>query len=179
MQTASAISKKIDYSGLFPNLEQYSAFDAGVMESLRLDGQAKKSATIVIIDRGYGLPDNNVVIVKSHLNLTGSNPLCGPNHPIGERFPVLADVYVAPAQCELLAVVAAGLKPGCNPSMQEMETIRKVGGDCWCYNLIPTAIVAAHAGLQVVALLVPFKDAQSTDDIRARVSQQLAGLELE
>jgi purine-nucleoside phosphorylase len=176
IQTASAISKKIDFSGLFPTLEQYPGFEGRVTESLRRAARASKGGTVLVIDRGYGLPDNDVVLVRSHLNLTGSNPLCGPNDPIGERFPVLEDVYVEPPNSHLRPVVVAGLKPGCNPSLQDIETIHKVGGDCWCYNLIPTMIVAAHAGFKVIALLVPVKDAQSTDDIKDRVLQQFPEL---
>ena len=178
LQTVSAITKKIDYSGLFATLEQYPAFDTRVTENLRQAARAGENGLLLIIDRGYGLPDNDVVVVKSHLNLTGSNPLSGPNDPIGERFPVLEGVYQEPPQCHLRQVVAAGIKPGCNPSINEIEMIRKVGADCWCFNLVPTMIVAAHAGFKVVALLVPVKDAQSTDDIKHRVLQEFPGINL-
>jgi hypothetical protein len=178
IQTASAITKQIDFSGLFPTLECYPGFEGKVTESLRRDARASRGGAVLVIDRGYGLPDNDVVIVKSHLNLTGSNPLFGPNDPIGERFPVLEGVYVDPPNSLLRRVIAAGLKPGCNPSRQDIEMIHRVGGDCWCYNLIPTMIVAAHAGFKVFALLVPVKDAQSTDDIKERVLEQFPELGL-
>ena len=178
IQTTSAIAKRIDYSGLFPSLEQYPGFEARVTENLRRGARAAKGGVLLVIDRGYGLPDNDVVIVKSQLNLTGSNPLCGPNHPIGERFPVLEGVYIEPPESELRRVIAAGLKPGCNPSVKDIEMIRNVGADCWCYNLVPTMIVAAHAGFKVLALLVPVKDAQSTDDIKHRVIQEFPDLDL-
>jgi hypothetical protein len=178
IRTTSAIVKRIDYSGLFPGLEQYSGFEARVTESLRQDARAGNNGIVMVIDRGYGLPDNDVVIVKSHINLVGSNPLCGPNDQIGERFPVLEGVYIEPPQAHLRLVIAAGLKPGCNPSVQDIEMIKKVGADCWCYNLIPTMIVAAHAGFKVLALLVPVKDAQSTEDIKTRVLQEFPDLDL-
>jgi purine-nucleoside phosphorylase len=179
MKTASVITKKIDFSGLFPKLERYSGFEGKVMESLRREARAGNAGIALVIDRSYGLQDNDPAIVTSHLNLTGSNPLFGPNDDVGERFPVLEGTYVEPPNSWLRRVVVAGLKPGCNPTIQEIEMIHKVGADCWCYNLIPTMIVAAHAGFRVIGVLVPVKDAQSTNEIRQRFLEQLPQLGLD
>jgi hypothetical protein len=178
LQTTSALAKRIDYSGLFPSLEQFPGFETRVTDSLREHARKSKGGILLVIDRGYGLPDNDVVLVKNQINLTGSNPLCGPNDQIGDRFPVLEGIYVEPTDCHLRRVVVAGLKPGCNPSITDTEMIRNVGADCWCYNLVPTMIVAAHAGFRVLGLLVPVKDAQSTQDIKERVLQEFPDLNL-
>jgi purine-nucleoside phosphorylase len=94
-------------------------------------------------------------VVRDHLNLTGTNPLVGPNDPCGERFPSVNDVYITDLCPNLPRGVAAGLVGGVFPTREEMEFLRSLGADFCCYNLVPTMIVAAHAGLKVLGLVVP------------------------
>jgi len=121
---------------------------------------------VLVIDRGYGLDKDEVVVVRDHLNMTGSSPLVGPNDPIGERFPVLDGTYLVPREADVRSVIIAGLKPGCNPSPDEIAMIRTLGAEAWCYNVVPTMIVAAHASFKVWALLVSINDASPREKMR-------------
>lgn len=142
----------IDYTGCASHLTQYSSFSDEVMRFIRSELPAKR---LVIVDYGYGLPKPVVSLVADHLNLTGSNPLVGPNNPCGERFPRVTDVYLTEGAEKLPNLITAGLKPGIKPNAEEVSAIKAVGGQCWSYNLVPTMIVAAHAGLKVVGILLP------------------------
>ncbi|MBZ0186584.1 MAG: hypothetical protein K8F91_10080, partial [Candidatus Obscuribacterales bacterium] len=111
----------------------------------------------IVFETGYGLKDSAPHIVSDHLNLTGDNPLVGQNDNIGPRFPVINDVYSnSPAADRALGkAVAAGLAQGYRPGSEDIDKITELGGDFYCYNLIPLAIVAAHAGCTVSAVALP------------------------
>jgi purine-nucleoside phosphorylase len=147
----------IDFTGGAPGLQQYSSFGEEVMRFIRNELPAK---CLVIVDCGYGLPVSHISLVCDHLNLTGSNPLVGTNHPCGERFTKMTDVYITDVADKLPKVVTAGLKNGIKPTAEEVLAINAVGGQCWSFNLVPAMIVAAHAGLRVLGILLP----ESTDD---------------
>jgi purine-nucleoside phosphorylase len=158
--------RRIDFSGLFPDWESYSSFNEDVVESLRKHGRACEGERVLVIDRGYGLDKDEVVVVRDHLNLTGASPLVGPNNTIGERFPVLDGIYLVSHNAGARSVITAGLKPGCNPSPDDIAKIKTLGAEAWCYNVVPTMIVAAHAGFKVCALLVSIEDASTREKVR-------------
>lgn len=158
---------KIDFAGNnLPGYTHASKVDQGTIDLIR---KGAKGKTVVIIDTGYELPNNAPHIVRDHLNFTGHNPLVGPNHECGERFPIVNGIYLTAADMldpkktlplsdpftKLQSGIAAGLKSQIKPTGEELQLIKKLGGDFYCYNLVPAMIVAAHAGLKVFALLVP------------------------
>lgn len=116
---------------------------------------ANRPQAIVIVDRAVGGKLDGPVVVRDHINLTGSNPLLGPNHPSGTRFPVVQGIYIEDCLSALPHVVAAGLKPGAVPTAEELALIEKYGGGACCYNVVPAMLVAAHACCRVLALLLP------------------------
>ena len=109
------------------------------------------------------LGTGEVLVVRDHLNLLGASPLRGPNlAALGPRFPDLSTVYTP--RCRAIAHVAAGrplpegvyaAMPG--PSYEtpaEVRMLRGMGADVVGMSLVPEAIAASHAGLEVLALAV-------------------------
>jgi len=105
----------------------------------------------------------DLVCLADHLNLIGSNPLRGPNDDrLGPRFPDMTRVY-APGLRRVAAEEAARLGlplregvyaclPG--PSYEtpaEIRMLRALGADVVGMSTVPEAIVARHAGMDVLA----------------------------
>lgn len=108
-----------------------------------------------------------VVAVSDHLNLTGVNPLTGPNvDALGPRFPDQSSVYPRMRR-QLAARVAAerglpGLEEGVYAALRgpnyetpaEIRMLRALGADVVGMSLVPEAIAANHAGMEILALSV-------------------------
>ena len=104
------------------------------------------------------------MLVTDHLNLSGRNPLEGPNDPrLGPRFPDLSRAY-DPALRALMvqAAEAAGvpLHEGvyammAGPSYEtpaEIRMLRKLGADAVGMSTVPEVIAAVHMGARVACL---------------------------
>jgi purine-nucleoside phosphorylase len=113
---------------------------------------------------GEGLRPGDLVLIRDHLNLTGRNPLVGPNDiRLGPRFPDMTDVYtpelralasqVAAEQGGLLAegVYAWFLGPTYE-TPAEVEMARRLGADLVGMSTVPEAIAARHMGARVLGL---------------------------
>lgn len=155
--------KIIDFAGCLKSdtTDAYSCdrFSESVTDTVR---NRSASKVLVVVDRGFGMKGVAPHLVSDHLNLTGSNPLMGPNNPCGERFPVVNGIYDdCPAGEQLAKLprgILGGLKEGIVPTKAEEEKLRSLGAEFFSYNLVQTMIIAAHAGLKVIGLVVP-KDA--------------------
>jgi hypothetical protein len=161
-------AKRIDFTGDLKDFDQFEKFGQPVVDLLRSES---RSPVVIIIDRGYGFANGHSEphLVVDHLNLTGDNPLVGPNNPIGQRFPIVNDIYLSAAdtmdQEETWAIgnplgklrngIVAGVKQGLVLDEAALATCHKLGAGLYCYNLVPAMIVAAHAGLKVLGLVVP------------------------
>lgn len=149
-------AKLIDFTGTVPGFESHAAFNDGITKALRAPAENK---TVVVIDRGFGFSSPQAHLVRDHINFTGYVPLVGPNDSCGDRFPVVNDIYLTQlggkALPQLRAGVAGGLKAGVVPTAEEEAELRRLGADFFCYNLVHTMIVAAHAGWKVVAIVLP------------------------
>jgi hypothetical protein len=150
---------KVDFTGSVQGFEQYDSFNHQVVERVRSSFQSAKF--LIVIDRAYGIDSDicediatSAFVVRDHLNLTGTSPLLGPNHPCGERFTPLNDIYVNHLPNSHSSVITAGLLPDLIPSLEEKELLKSIGAECWCYNLVPTVLVAAHAGFKTLGILV-------------------------
>lgn len=106
----------------------------------------------------------SVMLIEDHINLTGFNPLIGPNDDeIGLRFPDLTRAY-DPALREkaIKAADAAGQKLHrgiylglTGPSLEtsaERRYFRATGGDAVGMSTVLETIAAVHAGLPVLGL---------------------------
>ncbi len=113
---------------------------------------------------GDGLSPGDLVIITDHLNLTGRNPLAGPNDDrIGPRFPDMSEVYSKRLRDELKDAFAdAGVEPHegvyawfAGPSYEtpaEVAMARTLGADLVGMSTVPEAIAARHMGANVVAV---------------------------
>ena len=106
----------------------------------------------------------DLMLIDDHLNLTGGNPLVGPNDErFGPRFPDMTEVYsrrlralaleVASAQDEpLVHGVYAGLLGPSYETPAEIRYLRALGADAVGMSTVHEAIVARHMGLEVLGL---------------------------
>lgn len=168
---------KLDFTESVPGFKHLKKFDQDSIDLIRANADSKVA---VIIDRGYALPQESPYIVLDHLNLQGNNPMVGPNPSCGERFPVVNNIYLKvedaldPKKTMPLtnplnsfpSGVAAGVKDGLKLSKEDLEVVRSLGGDFYCYNIIPAMIVAAHAGLKVFAIAVPENESLDANTIK-------------
>lgn len=104
------------------------------------------------------------MLISDHINLSGANPLIGPNlDAFGPRFPDMSDVYTKALREKLRPLAAqAGipLREGVyvmysGPSYEtpaEIRCFRAMGGDAVGMSTVPEAIAARHAGLQVMGV---------------------------
>jgi purine-nucleoside phosphorylase len=109
------------------------------------------------------LRPGDLVCVSDHLNLIGANPLRGPNDErLGVRFPDMTQVYSPALQAlaqEEAGRLGLGLTPGvyaCMPGPSyetpaEIRMLRALGADVVGMSTVPEAIVARHAGMDVLA----------------------------
>ena len=112
------------------------------------------------------LRPGDLMALSDHLNLLGANPLRGPNDErLGPRFPDMGSVY-APRLRALAIEEAASLGlaltegvyaalPG--PSYEtpaEVRMLRTLGADVVGMSTVPEAIVARHAGMEVLAFAI-------------------------
>jgi purine-nucleoside phosphorylase len=105
----------------------------------------------------------NLVLLTDHLNLIGSNPLRGLNDiRLGTRFPDMTEVYskrlraIAREEGKRLGIDLAQGVYACLPgpsyeSPAEIKMLRTLGADVVGMSTVPEAIVARHAGIEVLA----------------------------
>jgi purine-nucleoside phosphorylase len=108
----------------------------------------------------------DVVVIDDHIDLMWCNPLVGINDDsLGPRFPdmcrpydrVLAERALEIARRENFAAhlgVYVGLTGPNYETRAEYRFLRRIGGDLIGMSTVPEVIVAAHAGLRVLALSV-------------------------
>ncbi|MBL0713333.1 MAG: purine-nucleoside phosphorylase, partial [Desulfosarcina sp.] len=108
----------------------------------------------------------DIMLITDHINLTGENPLVGPNIPEwGLRFPDMSRVYdlelmdrartIARAMnLELPSGVYAGLKGPSLETPAELRFLRTIGADAVGLSTVPEVIAAVHAGLRILGLSV-------------------------
>ena len=110
------------------------------------------------------LAPGDLVRITDHLNLTGADPLRGPNDDrLGPRFPDMSEAYDARLG-KLLETCAArrGMKLGtgvyaglAGPSYEtpaEIRMLRALGADLVGMSTVLEVIAARHAGIQVAAV---------------------------
>mgnify|MGYP000131031523 CR=1 FL=1 len=110
------------------------------------------------------LTTGSFMLLCDHINLTGMNPLRGPNlDELGPRFPDMTLVYDA-ALRQILAAAAAehnivlreGVYAGlAGPSFEtpaEIRMLERLGADAVGMSTVPEAIAARHAGMRVAAV---------------------------
>jgi xanthosine phosphorylase len=105
-----------------------------------------------------------LMAISDHINLTGHNPLVGPNdEAIGPRFPSLANAYDADLRAQMHEVAAElgiALAEGVylavsGPSFEtpaEIRAFATIGADAVGMSTVHETILARHAGMRVAAV---------------------------
>lgn len=105
----------------------------------------------------------DIMMITDHINMTGQNPLVGPNvTELGPRFPDMSDSYIRCQQEVETASAEAGvpLQYGVyggvlGPSYEtpaEVRMLRSLGADAVGMSTVAEAIAAAHMGANLVGL---------------------------
>lgn len=146
------------YEGLS---QQEATFPVRVLKELGIETLIVTCATGGL---NYRFKAGDLMLILDHINLTGSNPLIGPNDPeVGERFPVMFDAY----RPELNAIahkvaqkegiylqegVYAGITGPAFFTKAELRFLTKIGADTIGMSTVPEVIAATHAGIKVLGI---------------------------
>ena len=105
-----------------------------------------------------------LMIIDDHINLTGQNPLIGPNDDrFGPRFPDMTDAYskrLRRIADEVAASQGIGVAHGVyvgllGPSYEtpaEIRYLRAIGADAVGMSTVPEVVVARHMGMEVLGI---------------------------
>jgi len=108
----------------------------------------------------------DLVVIEDHINLTGVNPLVGPNDErLGTRFPDLIEPYdkglqkiALNAALEENIVAHRGVYVAVTgPNLEtraEYRYLRGIGADVVGMSTVPEVLVAVHAGLKVLGFSI-------------------------
>ena len=139
-----------------------------------------------------------LMIITDHINLTGDNPLRGPNDDrFGPRFQDMTAVYT-PRYIEVTRDIARelginlaegvymGLRGPSYETPAEVKMVRALGGDAVGMSTVAEAIVARHCGMKLLAFSIITNVAAGLGDdeidhndvmaVGARAGQQLSEL---
>ncbi len=156
----------IAMEGRFHVYEGYSpkeiTFPIRVMSKLGIN-------TLLISSAAGGLNPQfepaDIMIVTDHINLTGRNPLIGPNlNEFGPRFPDMSQVYdrdlirlAREKAREAKIALREGIYVGIiGPSLEtpaETRFLRMIGADAVGMSTVAEVIVGVHCGLKVMVIV--------------------------
>ena len=148
-------------------------------------------AEILVLTNAAGSlrPDvgpGRLMAISDHINLTGQNPLTGPNdEAIGPRFPSLRDAYDPALRADLHAVagdlgieLAEGVYLAVSgPSFEtpaEIRAFRALGADAVGMSTVHETILARHAGMKVAAVSAISNLAEGLSDVPLTHEQTLS-----
>ncbi|TCP69914.1 purine-nucleoside phosphorylase [Baia soyae] len=155
----------IAMQGRFHFYEGYSqqdvTFPVRVMKALGVE-------TVLVTNAAGGMNADfhagDLMLITDHINMTGSNPLIGPNFAeLGPRFPDMSTAYT-PELVEVAKRVAAdqgvtvqqgvyaGISGPTYMTPAELIMLRNMGGDAIGMSTVPEVIVARHAGMKVLGI---------------------------
>jgi purine-nucleoside phosphorylase len=108
----------------------------------------------------------DLMLIRDHINLTGVNPLAGPNNSAwGDRFPDMTRVYDSGMMqsttnnCRKAGVtlrngVYAGLLGPSLETPAEIRFLKTIGADAVGLSTVQEVIAAVHAGMKIMGLSV-------------------------
>lgn len=146
------------YEGYGPEV---TAFPVRVMKEIGVQKMLVTNAAGGV-NTNYNAGD--LMIISDHLNLTGRNPLVGPNEPaFGVRFPDMSEAYserlrklaktTAEAQgFNIQEGVYAGLLGPNYETPAEIVMLRRLGADAVGMSTVAEVIVARHTGIEVLGI---------------------------
>jgi purine-nucleoside phosphorylase len=151
--------------GRFHLYEGYSpeevTFPMRVLQELEI-------ATLIVTNAAGGLNPTfiagDLMVIADHINLTGENPLVGPNEDgWGTRFPDMGRAYdrellnTAEEAANALGIslrkgVYVGLKGPSLETPSEVKFLKMIGADAVGFSTVQEVIAAVHAGMRVLGL---------------------------
>ena len=157
--------KVIAMQGRFHLYEGYSPLE--VTFPLRV--MQRLGVKILILSNAAGglnrkFKPGDIMIIKDHINLTGSNPLIGQNEESwGIRFPDMSEAYDkslsalamkagSDAGIDLKRGVYAGLKGPSLETPAEVRFLKTIGTDAVGFSTVQEVIAAVHAKMKVLGL---------------------------
>ena len=124
--------------------------------------------TLILTNAAGGLNlafhPGDIMVIEDHINLTGENPLAGPNEDEwGPRFPDMTGVYdkylaglarnaATSSGWEIRKGVYAGLKGPSLETSAETRFLRQIGADAVGFSTVQEAIAGVHAGMKILGL---------------------------
>jgi purine-nucleoside phosphorylase len=112
------------------------------------------------------LTAGDIMLITDHINLTGTNPLIGPNEDSwGIRFPDMSRAYdrqlIAIAD-SIAGAAGIGLQKGIyagltGPSLEtpaEVKFLQTIGAEAVGFSTVQEVIVAVHSAMRVLALSI-------------------------
>jgi len=111
-----------------------------------------------------GFSSGDIMVIADHINLTGKNPLAGPNEDRwGPRFPDMSAAYDGGLMQDVLRIagrreiplqqgVYAGLMGPSLETPAEVRFLRTIGADAVGFSTVQETIAAVHAGMRVLGL---------------------------
>jgi purine-nucleoside phosphorylase len=108
----------------------------------------------------------DIMLIRDHINLTGTNPLVGPNADgWGVRFPDMTCAYdrdliaraeraAAQAGITVRQGVYAGLKGPCLETPAETRFLKAIGAQAVGFSTVQEVIAAVHAGMKVLGISI-------------------------
>jgi purine-nucleoside phosphorylase len=146
------------YEGYGPEM---TAFPVRVMKELGV-------TTLLVTNAAGGVNTSyepgDLMLISDHLNLTGRNPLVGPNdNELGARFPDMSQAYsrrlreiarkvAVDKGVPLQEGVYAGLLGPTYETPAEIRMLRTLGADAVGMSTVSETIVARHAGIEVLGI---------------------------
>lgn len=146
------------YEGYEP---ERTALPVRVMKAL---GVSKLLVTNAAGGVNLGYEPGDLMVISDHLNLTGKNPLVGPNdNALGVRFPDMSEAYskrlrtiaketAAELGFETREGIYAGLLGPNYETPAEIRMLRTIGADAVGMSTVSEVIVARHAGIEVLGI---------------------------
>lgn len=146
------------YEGYGPEL---TAFPVRVMKALGVQSLLVTNAAGGI---NLHFASGNLMLISDHINLTGKNPLIGPNDDeLGVRFPDMSEAYskrlraiageIAKEQGIVLQEgVYVGLLGPSYETPAEIRMLRTLGADAVGMSTVAEVIAARHSGIEVVGI---------------------------
>ena len=172
-------------SGRYHGYEGYSPTEITYpVRLVRALGAEMLFVTSIVGSMNPTMPPGSLVLLEDHINLTGINPLIGPNdETMGVRFPDMSAPYdealrriarrvaseqgVALPEGVYVAVAGPNLE-----TRAEYRFLRQSGADVVGMSVVPEVTAARHGGLRVLAVTV-VSDACILEDLKPATVEEL------
>lgn len=105
-----------------------------------------------------------LVVINDHINMTGNNPLIGPNYSeLGPRFPDMSDAYDKDLvklvhrvgkeiRIETHEGVYVSISGPTYSSKAESKMFQLIGADTIGMSTVPEVIIAKHSGMKIIGI---------------------------